>query len=138
MLSIDRVITKNIKTKKYSHSAGSKIDFVSSPSKILTGLTDQLTLRCDIRDTSASANIVGRRDVTETTDNVEEVTSIIVMKDGQDVASVSHFLSPHVMDNTSNIRVSGSVSKATGGNGYLELTINNPTPGEYLCEASSS
>ena len=119
---------------------GSKITVTSHPASVLLGLTEQLTVRCDVRDTSASATIVGRRDVTQTVDNVEEVTSIILMMNGQDVASVTNLAAAQVKDGSLNSQVTGQVSSsASGGTGFLEVTFTDPIDyqaGEYHCEAN--
>jgi len=116
----------------------SQIRFHASPPNVLEGLTDVITLHCSVNDTAASASVIGKRDVTITTDNVAEVSSVVIMKNGQDVASVSHAMGAHVMDGSTNTQVTGSVTAGSEGKGYLQLTIQNPTvnqTGEYTCES---
>ena len=120
--------------------SGSKITFQSTPPTILQGLTNSVTLRCAIEDSAPSSNIIGKRDVTETTDNVLQLTSVILMKNGLDLASVNTAQDAHVMAAASNVQVSGSVAGTSGRTGYLEMTISDPMvnqTGEFVCEANA-
>jgi len=119
---------------------GTKIVLETTPNAVVDGLSRTLTLRCSLRDTAPSSGVIGRRDVTQTVDNVDEVSSLILMHNGQDVASISHSHGAHVMDGETNLRVTGSVDGSLGGEGFLELTFDYPTSnnsGEFVCEAST-
>ena len=116
------------------------IRFSASPDVIKDGLTDSLTLRCSLNDSSASSNIIGKRDVTETPDNVAEVTTIVLMRDGGDIASISRSQVAKVMDGSTNSQVSGSVAGRSGDQAYLEMTLHNPLSsqlGEFVCEINA-
>ena len=93
---------------------GSKVVLSATPQDVKESLTSSLVIHCALNDTAASSAIIGRRDVTQTTENVVEVTSFILMKNGKDVASMSHTKPAHVMDGSSNIRVTGSVVGTPG------------------------
>ena len=57
-----------------------------------------------------------RDDVTRTPYNVEDVTSVILMKDGQDVASVTHMHQAKAIMTSSSLQVTGGISNgATSG-----------------------
>ena len=98
-------------------SPGTKIVLETTPNAVVDGLSRTLTLRCSLRDTAPSSGVIGRRDVTQTVDNVDEVSSLILMHNGQDVASISHSHGAHVMDGETNLRVTGSVDGSLGGEG---------------------
>ena len=88
------------------------------------GLTSDLTLRCRLSASATSGPVIGKRDVLNVGQyltDVAEVTSIVVMKDGKDVASVSHVGPAHLMTSDGNIQVSGSI-KATAS----ELGMYHP------------
>ena len=140
------------------------ISFHSNPTDIKQGLTSTLTLNCFLSDTTV---IVGRRDVTannnrviddvttslsldqtelspravqQTADDVMLLTSLVVTKNGQDIASVNSVHDAYVMDGSVNVQVSGSVRGNSGRTGYLQLVISHPKAdqtGEYSCEANA-
>jgi len=123
-----------------TYTLGSKVVLSATPQDVKESLTSSLVIHCALNDTAASSAIIGRRDVTQTTENVVEVTSFIVMKNGKDVASMSHTKPAHVMDGSSNIRVTGSVAGTPGERGFLQLEIDHPgknQTGEYVCEANA-
>ena len=94
----------------------------TSPTEVKDGLTDSLTLRCDVNDTgSSSASLVGRDldpqlqpDVTSTTVDVQEVTSMVLILNGKDLASVSRKQGASVMDGSGNVKVTGAVDLSPG------------------------
>jgi len=121
-------------------STGSAIVFESSPTEIKDGLTGTITLRCSLNDTAASANLIGRRDVTQTADNMAEVSSIIVMKGGVDVASVSHSHGARVIGVAPSLTVAGDLTGSAGEKGFLQLTYkvpSTPQSGEFVCEVNA-
>ena len=66
------------------------------------------------------------------------LTSLVITKNGHDVAMVSSVSPAHVTDGSTNVQVSGSVS-GNSGSGFIQLTITQPTvdqTGEFVCEAS--
>lgn len=64
---------------------------------------------------------------TETPYNVDEVMSIIVTQNGADVAAVTHTHPPKVEDSSNNLQVSGHILNAASGQGFIELTWDNPS-----------
>merc|ERR1711971_76721 len=125
---------------------GSVLVLHTSPSEVKDGLTDTLTLRCDVNDTSTSpAAIVGRRDLdtdmtSSTAVDVQEVTSMVMTLNGKDIASVSRKQGASVMGGSGNVQVAGAVDLSPGERSFLEVTIQNPTKdqvGEFMCEASA-
>jgi len=121
-------------------STGSAIVFESSPTEIKDGLTGTITLRCSLNDTAASANLIGRRDVTQTADNMAEVSSIIVMKGGVDVASVSHSHGARVIGVAPSLTVAGDLTGSAGEKVFLQLTYkvpSTPQSGEFVCEVNA-
>ena len=66
--------------------------------------------------------------------------SLVVTKDNQDVAFVSHSDPARVMDSANNIRVTGSTAVTTDQRGFLELTIAEPSSlqtGEFTCNINA-
>jgi len=122
-------------------SRGSRLILESSPADIKDGLTSKLSLRCSLNDTAASSAIVGRRDVSQTTENMAAVSSVILMLDGSDVASISPVNPAHLMDVSRDVSVSGSVvSDVSGEVGYLEVIYTDPSKnqsGEWSCEVNA-
>jgi len=121
-------------------SQGSLIGFQVNPGKIINGLTSNLNLHCNLSDTAASGGIIGKRDTSHTLDNMVSVSSMVIMKDGHDMASVSSSVPAHVMDGSTNVQVLGSVLGNSGENGFLQLNIAAPSvneTGEYICEVNA-
>jgi len=115
------------------------IHLTSSPAQIKDGLTGSLSLRCSLNDTAPSAGLIGKRDVTMTTDNVDEVTSILIMRNGQDVAAVSHKHPAAILDGIA-VAVNGEVKGEPGERGHLTVSLVNPghnESGEYVCEINA-
>ena len=130
----------------------SVIEFQHSPNVIKRGLTDTLDLSCSLNDSAASSSVIGRRDVsldvnsdvtqtpdvTQTAQNVAQVSSIIIMSKGQDLAAISHSNPASILDGSSNGVVAGSVSGSTGS---LHLSYQTPTDsqtGEFLCQVNAT
>lgn len=113
--------------------------FDKSPSDIIGNYSRVFTLRCSLNDTTTPVDggIVGR-DITETLDNVEHVTSMIITRNNdEDVASVSQYNAAKAWADVASMNVSGTVSSSLGQRGYLALTWQYPTEaqvGEYTCE----
>lgn len=118
----------------------SVILFQATPTVVKEGLTSAVTLRCSLNDTSPSSAVIGRRDVTRTADNVELVTSVIIMQNGNDVASVTQGHSARSLTAAGNIRVTGDVTKRVGEKGHIEVTYTAPNQnetGEFVCEVNA-
>ena len=105
---------------------GAKVIFQSSPTSLIEDLSPSLTLTCQLDDTATSGSIVGRRDVSQTADNMASISSVIIMKDGSDVASVSSTQSAHVMDGSTNVLVSGSITGNPGKSRHVWNTSIGP------------
>ena len=98
---------------------------------ITDGLTDLLTIRCSLRDT-----ITGR-DVTQTNDNVRQVTSIMLMHNGEKMASINRPSSPQHISGSTTFLVKGSLTGTSGDQAYLEVDIRGPRSrdtGEFTCQ----
>ena len=66
-------------------------------------------MRCGVTDTSSgSGGLVGKRS-SFVTDDVRIVTSLIVTRDGQDVASVSEHLPAQALADVGSVKVEGRV-----------------------------
>merc|ERR1711941_60285 len=124
---------------------GSIIVFDTYPRQVLEDLSRTMTMRCSLNDTALSfANgLVGRRDFTETANNIQHVTSLVIMRNsGEHVASVSQFVPAKALVDLSNLQVTGDVSGNgnNGERGYIELTWLHPSnaqSGEYTCEVNA-
>merc|ERR1719239_1563394 len=65
------------------------------------------------------------------------VISILISKDGKDLATVTEHFSATSLDGASDFQVSGQLSGLTGGKGHLELVWPHPGPAEagvYTCD----
>jgi len=130
-------------------ASGSIIIFDGTPAEISDGLTSSGTLRCSLNDTvdtGSSSNVIGRRDVisrrdvTQTAHNVQQVSSIIIMKDGTDIASITQAFPAKILNGSGDMHVTGDVSIRPGERGYLTVTWHNPgasQAGEYVCEVNA-
>jgi len=75
--------------------------------------------------------------VTQTDDNMDFVTSIIISKDGKDLATITEHVPATSLDGASGFQVYGQLSGLTGGKGYLQLVWTHPGPaeaGNYRCD----
>jgi len=122
---------------------GSKISLTSHPGTIKPVLTQALTLRCSLNDTtvaSPSGGLVGRRDVMSTADNVQALISLVVLRNGLDLASISSYSSGvTVLGDVGLLNATGSIPGEKGEKGYIELTWSYPgeaQSGNYSCEAN--
>jgi len=123
--------------------SGSEIHFTTSPDNITPILTDRLVLRCSLNDTQGlpdgNGGIIGRRDVTSTVSDVAHLVSLVVLRNGQDLATVSQFAAAHALLDVNTAQVIGEIAGATGERGFLEVTILSPgedQSGNYSCEAN--
>jgi len=148
-------------------AAGSEIFFNSSSSFVKPLVTTNLTLTCKLQDTMVGPAIGKRsvpryhnvisggegqagmaddleddtmspKSVTQTAENMPFVTSIIISRNGVDLASISdHFPArPHISD----VTVSGHLFSGQGERGLLQITWTHPTQeaaGNYLCDVST-
>lgn len=120
---------------------GSILRFEGSPTDIKDGLTDRLQLHCALVDTAASSGVIGRRDVTQTADNVALVTSLVVRKDGRLVAAMNRSTTTPVTGDPENTAATGGLAGASGQRAYLNITIASPSTqhsGDYVCQATAT
>ena len=114
--------------------------FHGTPDEVKEGLTETTTVRCGLNDTAVSASVIGRRGVARTAGNVEQVSSVIIMLNGKDIASVAQSHTAKILVSSTNIRVSGDVSGQSGERGFLELVYQYPTSsqvGDFTCEINA-
>jgi len=153
-------LTQNVLSTIDSH-----LHFEISPAVVKQGLTKSITLNCSASDTVVPfpVLIIGKRDasptdvtekryirdtaklvkesreVLQTPDNMVTLTSLIIERNGKEVASVNTVSAPQVMDGSANVQVSGFVGVGPGSVGYIQMTITDPTinqTGEFVCTAS--
>ena len=105
---------------------GSDINLTKSPDSIKPFLTHSLSLRCSLSDsvwqvltTSPSPLVIGKRGQQGSDDNIRFVTSLVVSRDGQDVASVSDYVPAKAVSGENNLQVQGAVSKTAGERGCV-------------------
>ena len=113
-------------------------------------MTKSLVIRCALED-SPSIGIVGRsiakRQQSQTGntivvpvhDDVSFVSSLIVLKDGVDISSVSEHIPAQKLVEAANVAVKGSITGTAGERAYLELTLDHPNQsqsGNYTCKIS--
>jgi len=126
------------------------VSMTSSRADIIPKLTSNVTLRCDVKDIllPPSGGLVGRslpvssqpvekRDKAQSTNAMQFILSVMVTKDGQDVASVSEHVPARVLwNNSANVKVAGDLS---GTHGYLEVSLQYPDrsqTGQYRCDVT--
>jgi len=146
-----------IMTSYISITSGSKISLTMTPATIQQNLTSTMTLRCGLSDThninnssnnnttsviGNGVNIIGRRRrrSTDRTDDDVRVLSILVTRDGRDVASVSAQVAAYPMEDLGILQVSGDVANTPGDRAFLELWWTYPgsdQSGEYVCEVTT-
>ena len=76
-----------------------------------------MTLRCSLDDTSG-AGLVGRS-VDRTSEDVHYVMSILVTRNGADVASITTHIPARAMADVTNVHVTGSIGDAPGDRGFV-------------------
>lgn len=111
----------------FSYCRGSTINLTATPTDIKNGLTSTLTLRCWLNATAT------RRDLGP----VAAVTSLVVMRDGDDVASVTATRPARATRPWDDLHVTGDLH---GHGGDLQLTFTNPNvnqSGQWSCEANA-
>ena len=118
--------------------------FEKTPEEIKPLLTPSLTLRCSLHDSApptGSDSLVGRRDVTHTDDNIRDLVSVVVTRNGgQHVASVTQFSPPRGLLDAGNLNVTGDINTGHEERGYLELVWTDPDAsqsGTYSCEVNA-
>jgi len=98
-------------------------------------------MNCSLEETgSISGNIIGRRSVTNTSYDVAHVTSILITRDGADLASITPYTSAQTMADTTNMKVSGDVNGNLVTKGYLTLAwtyVTDKEIGEFTCEVNA-
>jgi len=125
-------------------SSGTTITFTKSPDTIQPSLTQQMTLRCSLSDGASThapttaapsgGSLVGRRDAPG--DDIKFVTSVVVARDGLDIASVSEHVAARGLADAGSLSVEGKITNTVGERGFLELTWEDPGMtqlGNYTC-----
>jgi len=77
------------------------------------------------------------KSVTQTDDNMAFITSILISKEGKDLATITEHFPATSLDGASGFQVSGQLSGLTGVKGHLELVWPHPGPAEagvYTCD----
>lgn len=129
----------------------SEIVLNATTSSIRPLLTQDFKVRCSLRDTAVSGSIIGRRSVqhsvpaprkglTSTTDNVDFVTSMVISRDGVDLATITEHIPAKALGNFTGLQVSGSLSGQAGVKGYLEVRWRHPSAlqaGNFRCDADT-
>lgn len=127
-------------TSCFLFTRGSLIDFTSS-GNFTSMLTNSLTLRCYLNETSGNA-VVGRRrrDVDKTDENVHPSAMFITRNNGEQVASMTQFSPATSLLNDPNIHVTGKFEGSPVTKGSLIVRWDGPTKteaGDYKCEVST-
>lgn len=126
--------------------SGSKILFDANPDVIQANLTSAMTMRCSLNDTvdvsgtTSTSNIVGKRDVSQTTENLQSVTSIVITRNNGDPVATVINGNARAQTDLALMTVKGDTSGALGERGYLELQWQYPgtaQTGEYVCEVNA-
>jgi len=129
---------------------GSGVVFDATPPAIQPPLSDSVSLRCSLKDSSPSApgaivgrsltssDVTDRRVATDTTD-IEYVTSMVISKNGADVATLTEHIPAKAFSNYSDVTVTGSLARSQGEKGFLQVDVHFPRQqesGEYMCEVT--
>jgi len=123
----------------FNKTTASLLKFQSSTNEIQSLLTQQMTMRCSLEDNSPTGPgaIVGRS-VTTTATDVSYLTSLVLMKDGAEIAHVT-IQTPAKAMNNAQVKVGGKLDTNNREKGYLEVTWQYPIDGdagEFTCEAN--
>jgi len=118
-------------------TSASVISFTKTPSIIKPILTKQLTIKCALEDSLVGTGLVGKRDVTQTSTNIKQLISLVVVKNGQDIASITPFTQATALGgDQGSLNVTGAISTSTG---HLLLEWSYPgeaQSGNMSCEAN--
>jgi len=103
---------------------------------------DSLDSQTDSSITADSQQLLDpkRSTMTNSSENVDFVTSLVISRDGQDLASVSEHVSAKPMVSSPDFTVTGSMSTQPGERGFLQLTWRHPTgsqTGTFRCDISA-
>jgi len=86
---------------------------------------------------TGSGTIVGRRDVTQTASDLQQLSYLVVMRNGNEqIASITQLTPATALADLDKLEVKGNIA---GTAGFLELTWKYPSDdheGEYTCEAN--
>jgi len=147
--------------------SSSHVVFTSSSSVIKPLVTDVLTLRCHLRDGATTAIIGKRHAVSEVSSqghvksdvtpggqavydvlsqdvqpsDVSFVHSLIITKDGADIATVTDHMTATALDQTPDINVTGHIPGSGAEKAFLEVTWKYPGPdqsGNYQCTVAGT
>jgi len=130
----------------FSVAQGSKILFEAHPDVLIANLTKSVTMRCSLNDTDlipTAGGVIGKRDVTQTSENMKTITSLVITRsNGDHVATVIQGQPPRALADLGNIHVTGQIGNTgnPGEEGYIELTWDYPTSqqaAEYMCEVNT-
>lgn len=117
-------------------STGSVIIFEATPDVIKTGITSSITIRCNLDDTTTGSDVslIGR-DVSATLDNIHQLSSIVLMRNGVDIASMTQVFPARALNTSSKLQVTGDLNQR-----FIEITVDYPSDsmsGEYFCEINA-
>jgi len=104
---------------------GSGVQLNANPKVIQTILTQDMEMTCSFNDTTGG--------------DIRFVTSLVITRNGQEVASITPFSPVYAHDNSGKMNASGSVSTQNGAQGYLTLKWSYPDSGQsgnYTCEVN--
>jgi len=101
--------------------------------------SDDVTKPVDLRDLDDLSDLdeqtMSQKSVTQTADNVQFVTSIVLSRNGQDIATISeHFPVKQLIP---DVEVTGNLKAGQGERGMLQLTWPFPSQaeaGDYKCD----
>ena len=111
-----------------------------------------MTIRCSLHDTGSpgSGSLVYQQDdpaqspvqsdLTNTAEDVDFITSIVVSRDGVDIAAVSVHVPARSLVTSPDLEVKGQLTDQPGERGFLEMTWKQPTSlqsGKYRCVVDS-
>jgi len=119
---------------------GSELLFHQTSDVITPLHTTSHTLRCSLNDSASTPQVIVGRDLTHTDTNVKFITSILVLRDGKDIATISEHVTARAQSDLGNLQVKGQIYNLPTERGYLELTWDYPTSsqaGSYECQVDS-
>jgi len=119
-------------------STASIISLTKDPPTIKPILTKKLSVRCDLKDTQVGGGLVGKRSgVAQTSTNIKHLISLVVLRNGVDIASITRFTQATGVGGDQGIlNVTGELTDSTG---YLQLNWTYPgetESGNVTCKAN--
>jgi len=117
--------------------SASVITLTSSPTTIQPTLTQELSLKCALEDSAVVSGPVGKRDgVAETRTDISHLISLVVQKNGVDIASITPYSPAAAVGDQGSLNVTGQIAASTG---FLLLNWSYPGDserGNLTCEAN--